>query len=379
MSGAIGAASPSDYAMMNGLVANAASVKQKLDTLTNQASTGLIGTTYAGLGSGAPVSLSLRPEINNLQTWQNNVNAATGQMGVAQTALTQLQSIASSFYAQLNNLDGTDSSEVDTIAASARQALGQVSDLLDTQDGGIYVFAGQDAGNPPVPNPDGILTSGFYTQINNVVSAFNGVVPNDAATVANTTFAVATSNTAGTSPFSTYLSQPSAMLQAALPTVQVGQNSSEPVGIPASANGLIPDSVSSGAAITGGPPSTTGSYTRDLLRALATIGSLNSSQASDPGFQDLVQDTRVSLSGAVNAMAEDAGALGNVQSGLTSTQTQLSDTQTALTTQVSSSEDVDMASTLSQLSLVQTQMQASYQLIATMSSLSLAKFLAPAA
>ena len=52
-----------------------------------------------------------------------------------------------------------------------------------------------------------------------------------------------------------------------------------------------------------------------------------------------------------------------------------SDTQTALTGQVSSAEDVDMAATLSQLSLVQTQMQASYQLIAGLNSLSLAKFL----
>jgi flagellar hook-associated protein 3 FlgL len=74
-------------------------------------------------------------------------------------------------------------------------------------------------------------------------------------------------------------------------------------------------------------------------------------------------------------MAQDAGALGNVQSSLTATQTRLADTQTALTAQVSSAEDVDMAKTLSQLSLVQTQMQASYQLIAGMSGLSLVKFL----
>ena len=103
---------------------------------------------------------------------------------------------------------------------------------------------------------------------------------------------------------------------------------------------------------------------RDVLRALATIGSLSSSQASAPGFTDLVQNTRISLTGAVTAMAQDTGVLGNVQSSLTATQTQLSDTQTALTGQVSSAEDVDMAATMSQLSLVQTQMQASYQLIA---------------
>jgi len=53
----------------------------------------------------------------------------------------------------------------------------------------------------------------------------------------------------------------------------------------------------------------------------------------------------------------------------------LSDTQTALTGQLSSAQDVDMTSTLTNLSLTETQLQASYQLIATASGLSLAKFL----
>ena len=67
--------------------------------------------------------------------------------------------------------------------------------------------------------------------------------------------------------------------------------------------------------------------------------------------------------------------LGNVQSSLTATQDQLAATQTALTRQVSTAEDVDMAATLSQLSLLQTQMQASYQLISAMRGLSLINFL----
>jgi len=67
--------------------------------------------------------------------------------------------------------------------------------------------------------------------------------------------------------------------------------------------------------------------------------------------------------------------LGNRQTALTSQQTELSDTAAALTTQLSSAQDVDMASTLSNISLVQTQLQASYQVISGMSGLSLVKFL----
>jgi flagellar hook-associated protein 3 FlgL len=380
MTGSVGSATQSDQTLLGTLLANSASIRQKLDLLSNQASNGLVGVTYAGLGTGAPISLDLRPQIGNLQTWQNNVDQATGQMSVTQAAMTQVQSIAAHFYAQLANVQGVDASAVDNIAATARDALSQVASLLDTQDGGVYVFAGQDTENPPVPDPNNIANAaahpgGYYDQIRTAVSNL-GVV--GAMATVQATYDVAVSNAAGTSPFSAYMSQPSAVLQAALPIVQIGQNVTRQVGLLASANALIPDTPFGAPPIPGGPPASTGAYMRDVMRALATIGSLSGAQASLPGFGDLVQDTRTSLSGAVSAMACDAGVLGDTQSSLATTKTRLSDTEAALTGQVSSVEDVDMAKTLSALTLIQTQMQASYQVIAAVSGLSLAKFL-PAA
>lgn len=357
----IAAAGPADYGMMTSLISDTGSVKQKLDQLTNQISSGLVSDTYAGLGAGASVSLDLNPQIASLQTWQNNINTATGNMQVTQTAMTQLQTIASNFLSQTENLEGTDASEVDTIAASAQQALVQVADLLDTQDGSTYVFGGTDSTNPPVPDPNSILSSGFYTQIAAQVGALTS--QGAAATIANT-LSIAGSNTLGTSPFSTYMSQPASGLQA--PTVQTGQGQTATVGLLASANSFV---ASQGSA-------TTGSYSRDLMMALATLGSLSSSQVSDASdFQALVQSTNATLTGAVSAMAEDAGVLGNTQTALTADQTTMQDTATALTTQVGNVQDVDVAQAMTNLSLVQTQLSASYQVIASMSGLSLAKYL----
>ena len=263
-----------------------------------------------------------------------------------------------------------DVSEVDSIAASARDALKEVAGLLDTQDGGVYVFAGQDTGNPPVPDPDNILASGFYSQINAAICGLSPTV-NNAATVAQTAFDAA--KFGGTaSPFSTYLSATPS------PCAADGAGRAEPDRD----NRHIRERQRSDPCFavsrpddTGWPAQTTGSYMRDVLRALATIGSLSSGQASEPGFATWCR-TRASVCRMRSpAMAQDAGVLGNVQSSLTTTQSRLADTQTAMTSQVSSAEDVDMAATLSQLSLVQTQMQASYQLIATLNGLSLAKFL----
>jgi flagellar hook-associated protein 3 FlgL len=357
MSGSIG---QTEYGLLSRLVAGSATVRQRLDTLTQQASNGLVADTYAGLGNGTSVALNLHPQIAALQTQQQNVNAATGRLGVTQTAMTQLQSIASTFLAELNNLNGLNASEVDSVAANARAALTQTANLLDTKDGNTYVFAGQDTQNPPVPNPNAIGSSGFSTQI---AAAVSGLTTNGATATAASTLSIASSNAAGTSPFSAYLSQPAAALQT--PALQVGSQQILQVGLLASANSAI---ASTGA-------STTGSSMRDLMRALATIGSLSSSQVNDPNFSALVQDTRTSLTGAVTAMAADTGVLGDTQTRLTTMQTGLANTQTALTTQVGDAENVDMAATLSALTLTQTQLQSSYQLIAGLGALSLAKYL----
>ncbi|MGC8477069.1 MAG: flagellin [Acetobacteraceae bacterium] len=360
MSGAVTAFA--GYGTMNTLIADAQTVRQRMDQLTQQSSTGLIAETYAGLGPGAAVSLNLHPQIAALGVWQANINAATATMGMTQTAMTQLQSIASNFRSQLDTLNGLSPSNVDSLAASARQALVQVAGLLDTTDGNTYVFGGADSTNPPVPNPDQILASGFYTQINSAVA---GLAANGAAATAATTLTIANSNAAGTSPFSAYMSQPAAALQPGIPQVQTGPGQTQPVGLLASANTYA---ISSGS-------STTGAWSRDLLRALATIGSMSSTQVGLSGFQGLVSDTYNSLTGVVGAAADEAGALGNQQSALTAEGTALSSQVTALTAQVSPAENVDMAKTLSDLSLVQTQLQSSYQLISGQTALSLVKFL----
>lgn len=346
------------------LLRDSASVRQQLDTLLQQASSGYVSDTYAGLGTGAATSLALAPQLAAQKAWQSDINAASAQMQVAQTALNQISSIASTFYADTNALNGLNPSVVDSTAVAAQQALQQVAGLLDSTDGAIYVFGGQDSTNPPVPNPENILSSGFYTQTKSAVAGLSG---SGAASVIASTLAIASSNAPGTSPFSPAMSQPAATLQAQQPMVAIGPGQLVPIGIPASANGFIASTGSS----------TTGSYTRDILRALATLGSLSSGQVNDAGFAAVVQDVHASLGGAITALNQDAGALGNTQSMLSNEQTTLSDTATALKTQLGSVQDVNMAATLSSLTQTQTRLQASYQLLSGLQSYSLAKFLAP--
>ncbi|MGH7121242.1 MAG: flagellin [Acetobacteraceae bacterium] len=362
MSGSITGVGASNYSVFSQLTSNAAAIREEMTQFAEQASSGLVSETYAGLGAGASVSLDLNPEIGQMNTWQSNINAVQGQMQVTQTAVSQLSSIASSFASQLNTVGTADPTAITSVAAAAQQALVQVANLLNTTDGATYVFAGQDSANPPVPNADQILSSGFYNQINAAVS---GLATNGAATTEASVLATGASNAAGTSPFSSALSKPAATLQAELPTVQVGQGQFVSVGLLASANSYV---ASSGA-------NTTGSYMRDLMSSLAVISSLTPAQVDAPAFQTLIGDTQATLQGVVTTMNQDAGVLGNQSDELTSTASTLSDTVNALTTQVGAAQNVDMAKTAAELTLVQTQLQASYQVIANMGSLSLVNYL----
>jgi flagellar hook-associated protein 3 FlgL len=356
-----GALSGIGFPALGQLTAGLVQIKRNFDTLTEQASSGLISNTYSGLGATASTALSLAPEVDSLQLAQNNIAAASGPAQITQTAMTQIGSIAANLLAEMPTLDGLSASAVDTVAANARGDLAQVADLLDSQYGDVYVFAGQDTSNPPVPDPDQLTSSGFYTQIS---TAVGNLTANGAAATVAATLAIAGSMAVGTSPFSaTYLAQPPSSLTP--PAVATGDGQSSTLGLLAGAN-IGP--VSTGT-------STTGSYMLDLMRALATVGSMSSSQVSDPNFAALVSDTQTSVTGAITAMNTDVGILGEQQSSLTALSTTLGDTQTALTGQLSTATDVDMAATLSNLSLMETQLQESYQLISADSGLSLAKIL----
>jgi flagellin-like hook-associated protein FlgL len=344
----------SDAGTLGQAIYASSAVKTQLDTLASQVSTGHVSDSLAGLGAAAQTSLDLRPQLGHLATQQSAIDAVTGQLTVTQNVMTQITSIASSFNAQLASLTNVSPTQIDTVATNAKLALQQVANLLDTTDGGNYIFAGTDTANPPVPDPDSITSSGFYTQIGAAVA---GLSTNGAAVTAASTLQIASSDSAGTTPFSSTVGQ--------APTVQLGTGAPVQVGVVANANTLT----------TSTGNSTTGSYMRDILRGLATLSNLSSTQANDAGFVGLVQDTQTSLSGAITAIGSESGALGNIQSSLTAVQTQAGDTNTALTAQVSSVEDVDMAKTISSLSQVQTQLSASYKLISEISKMSLVDYL----
>ncbi len=338
------------------IVGDAARTKQTITQLTTETSSGLISQNFAGLGTGAAVTLDLSPQLAaNAQIQANTQSAGTIQTA-AQSAMGQIESIASSFASQATQMIGIGGTTAG-VAANAQSALTQIATLLDTKVGSVYVFAGQNSADPPIPDPADINSSAFAQAIQAAVA---GLAANGQAATSAATLAIASPG--GTSPFS-------AALEGGVAPAQVDLGGGNFVSVAPLAN------ANSNAASAGVGTTSTGSYTRDILRGLATLGALTDAQSTGADFTPLVQDTITSLQGAVSAINSDIGALGDKQNQVTAAQNDAASTAVALKTQISDVQDADLAQVATQLSSAQTQLQASYQLISNFSSLSLVKYL----
>ena len=347
-----------DFGTLDQAINATSLIKQTDAQLTAETSSGYFATDYAGLGQGAGTALNLADEIAGNTVLESNADAAANIQTVAQTALGQIESIASNFASQATSLE-TDTGSVQTVAASAQDALQQVAQLLDTKVGDVYVFAGQDSANAPVPDPARITQSGFYSAIQTAIS---GLVANGAASTSAATLAISGSTAPGTSPFS-------ATLETGPGQAEVDLGNGDRVALAPLAN------ANSNATSTGIGATSTGSYTRDLLMGLAALGSLGIANTGDASFLPFVQSTVTTLQGAVTAINTDIGALGDRQDQVGSAKTEIGSVSTALQTLLSSVQQPDLAQVAAQLSAAQTQLQASYQVIAGLSQLSLAKYI----
>lgn len=227
------------------------------------------------------------------------------------------------------------------------------------------MFSGADSGNPPVPSPGSVTSSGMYTQIGSAMSAL-ATTPSatPVATVIANTVSAAASTAAGTTIFSSYLT--GAGLSAAPATVKIGASNSVALDLPANQN----VGVTSDPSING-----TGSAMNDIIRGLAVMANSTGAMASNPDFATMMQDVSKTLTSANMTLSQQAGQIGLSQDAMTSASNSYAAMQTVLTSQLNDLTQVDMAATISRMQTVNTQLQSSYQVLGDMSKLNLASYL----
>jgi len=338
-------------------------LRMQLQTLTRQTSTGKVAGAIGDLAPQLPRIQGLAAEVSRRGTYGTVIGQALGRADATQSALTRLSDIATQFSDTVAmKLDPNNPEAVTFAANQAKSALVQVGQLLNSQYNGEYLFGGSDFGNPPVPDPTNLPSSGMATQI---ATAVAGLASGNAASVAAATKAAAEDNATGVTPFSAFLSDPATGLAEPQRSVPSGDGQTIGYGVFANRNAAA---TSSG--------ETTGSWARDLLRGLASIAALGPAQTSQPAdFNSLATIIRDGLKAARNGLADEAGALGLTQTQLTTVQTQHTVLSDSLKAQLANITDVDMAATFTKLQQTQTTLQASYTALSRLGALTLSSFL----
>ena len=328
--------------------------------LQAELSSSVLSDSYAGLGDQRYQALNLQPQITQVSAWQQNVTSAQNTLSVTQTAMSSITAIATSLQTSLISLRGNQSAaNVSAAAAEARSSLNELGSLLNTRNGSQYVFGGTASDTAPVVDPSSIAASPFFQAISASVAS---VGTTGAAAVETATLAAASDNTLTGSVFSTAFSVGGAAAASLTHTVTVGEQDHVAVGFVATA-GTAPSATS------------TGSQIRDLMRALATVGSLDQADAASTGFSTLIDDTATQVGAINDGLTNTVSRLGQTQAELTSQSGLLGSVSDALKAHLGAIKNSDGPMLSTQINAVQNQLTASYTLIADMKGLSLAAYI----
>jgi flagellar hook-associated protein 3 FlgL len=133
-------------------------LRNQLEALQLQLSTGKKADSYAGLGLDSGLGVGLRAHLAAISGYQQSITQVGVRLDIAQTALTQIQSVAQTAKTTAMTsqfaLNG-DSQTADQKAG--RLQLDQLLNLLNTSAGDRYLFSGSSVDQAPVETTDHIL------------------------------------------------------------------------------------------------------------------------------------------------------------------------------------------------------------------------------
>jgi flagellar hook-associated protein 3 FlgL len=313
----------------------------------------------ASMGADAASLYRLQADATAQNTLQTTTTDAGNRLDAIQNALTSMaSSVQSIATATISSAAATPEGQT-ALAQQAASTMSQVLNLLNTQYNGSSVFAGDATNALPMVSADApggpqetvnavlsaaVATKGGPLSSSDIDSLVNG--PNGLASVFSNTNSNPAQNYNGAFYTGATDGQPTKVLIGTNQTLQYNTSANQPA------------------------------FT-DLLQGLSMLSMLSapSTQLDDTAKTALVQQASTLIGQAQSELTTQQGQLGTVQAQLQ----QVSDTQQTAynntTQQITNLEQADPATDATQLSALQTQLEASYAVTAQISQLSIVHYL----
>jgi flagellin-like hook-associated protein FlgL len=329
-------------------------LRQRIEVLSRQVSTGQLGQVHGDLGPRAHRAIDLRGDVARREAHIGAADAALGRMAVAQDTLGRLETLAGDVMAEALRARTLGATALEPLARTARAALEEAAVLINKRHGGELLFAGSNLARDPVPDAAGIATGPMAVAIGAAVATLGA---SDANAVLAATAAAATDP--ATTPFDPWLEADGIAEPRRALLVADGTRV---------AWGVLPNANRDG--------ETAMAWGRELLRGLATLAALTpASLAQGAEYDALLQGVSSGLSGVSRVLTLERGALGLAERRVEGARDRHKDLLVVIRAQLGTAEEADLAAVTAALRQTEMRLSASYETTAMVARLSLAALL----
>lgn len=138
----------STFGQTSKILQQALTTQAKLAEKQEQQSSGLVSSTYAGLGSDAGELVNLQVSIERSESYISAAEQAVSRIEIMYSALSSINDILTEARAEVNSMaSGDDTATLKTVAEAY---LEDIASFLNTQYEGRYLFAGSETTEAPV-------------------------------------------------------------------------------------------------------------------------------------------------------------------------------------------------------------------------------------
>lgn len=336
-------------------------MQSQLNLLMGEISSGEKANATAALGSSASLLYQLHAQSDQQMELQTSITTASSRLDTVQTALNGIASVTQTLSTAALGTSSPGSmndTTLSVLATQAQGAIGEVLGQLNTTFAGSAVFAG-DSAVPPMQSP--------------------GAAGGPLATVQATLSAAVTANGGPLtqSDVSTLVDGPSGISSV------FNDTNSNPAMRYTGAFYMVTDDGNGTKVLTG--ENQTLQYNanadqpafRDLLKGLSMLSLLDapSGQLDDSAKSELLNQAITVIGQGQNELTAMQGTLGAVQSQMQDAVTQQQNAASATQQQILKYEQADTYGDSTKLNMLQTQIQASYELTVQIAQLSLVHYM----
>lgn len=140
----------SSFAQTSAMTAASLKVQAKLADQQTQTASGLKSQTYSGIAKSTASVLTLSNQSARLTADNTAATAAAGYVQAAYSAVGSIADLATTIKTQLASMMSSSTLDATTASTYAADWMSDLQGLLNSQQGGVYLFSGQATDTAPV-------------------------------------------------------------------------------------------------------------------------------------------------------------------------------------------------------------------------------------